>query len=447
METLSQCLYAWMEEEDLTVAQVTERLGFKSKTSVFRLLHGQSNYRSCEQVCQLLMPELDRPWQERFRQALRVEKSGPRRYAIFQALNRCFFPEKSGRAPMPRTEITGPLEGGAVTLLGSLGDHTRLLVDTLLAESEKTQIEHCLTVSLLLDKPEFLESMIAHMTDLRYRALLLPEEQAARLPWNLALWTSPERTYMALANTGRVTWHPVDAEAAHEVHTALDRLEPTPLYSYDTLETGSDYISFTEAAYQMEYNRRAVILKPTPGMQMLPADVVESTFRDFLSANFDAVVTSRETLIYTFEKRVKNFYQRKQPTTLLLSAEAMHQFARTGVMSDQFYAFRPYTKSERVRIMTALDALAEKKLVTLHFLTGQVSSFSFEAYENRGVLIYPSDTCYNTRLAQYRELFLPGQAAFELFDAYAAEQCRQNSQPHTAAFFDELIRVAKTSKT
>ena len=39
METLSQCLDAWMNEEELTVAQLTEQLGFKSKTSVFRLLH------------------------------------------------------------------------------------------------------------------------------------------------------------------------------------------------------------------------------------------------------------------------------------------------------------------------------------------------------------------------------------------------------------------------
>ena len=153
METLSQCLYTWMEEEDLTVAQLTERLGFKSKTSVFRLLHGQSNYHSCEQICQLLMPDLDRPWRDRFRQALRVEKAGPRRYAMFQALDRCFFPEKDGTAPASGEEAGVPPGGGEVTLLGSLGDHTRLLVDALLAGSEETRIEHYLTVSLLLDKP------------------------------------------------------------------------------------------------------------------------------------------------------------------------------------------------------------------------------------------------------------------------------------------------------
>ena len=78
METLSQCLNAWMEAEDLTVARLTERLGFKSKTSVFRLLHGQSSYRACSQLCTLLSPGLDAAWRERFDRALRVEKAAIR---------------------------------------------------------------------------------------------------------------------------------------------------------------------------------------------------------------------------------------------------------------------------------------------------------------------------------------------------------------------------------
>lgn len=450
METLSQCLYAWMDDEDLTVAQLTERLGYKSKTSVFRLLHGQSNYRSCAQICDLLMPDLDRIWKDRFRQALRVEKVGPRRYAMFQALDRCLFPEKGQALPLPdENELYGVNTDHKtnVVLLGDLGAPTQALIDSVLVHAAEARIIHYITSVELLSRPALLESMLVHMTDLRYQVTLLqtPEERALPLSWNLALWVSDSQTYIVLSDGARLTWHPVGPEAVQAVQAALDGLEQTPLYRYDTLETGSDYIHFTETAYQMEYNRRAVILKPTPGMQMLPADVVESTFRDFLSANFDAVVTSRETLIYTFEKRVKNFYQRKQPTTLLLSAQAMLSFARTGVMPDQFYAFRPYTKKERLRMLTALSSLAEKKAVTLRFLPGPGCPYSFEAYENQGVLIYPSDTCYNTRREQYRELFLPGQEAFALFDAYASELCRQASPPDTVAVFGDLIREAEKS--
>ena len=442
METLSQCLNAWMEAEDLTVAQLTERLGFKSKTSVFRLLHGQSSYRTCAQLCRLLAPGLDAAWRERFDRALRVEKAGTRRYAMFQALDRCFFPEKSGVSPAQEAAPGLPVQDGDVTLLGDPGESASRLLGSLLARPQETRVGHYVTLSELLTRPALLEGAISRLTDQRYRVTLLPEagERAAALPWGLALWTSADEARIALAGAARPTWHPVDAEAAREVREALRGAEQTPLYRFDTLEAGSDYISFTEAAYQMEYNRRAVILKPTPGMQMLPADVVESTFRDFLSDNLDAVVSSRETLIYTFEKRVKNFYQRRQETVLLLSADAMTQFARTGVMPDQFYAFRPYTRGERLRVLQALSALAEKKEVTLRLFPGPGCPYSFEAYEGQGALVYPSDTCYNTRRQRYRELFLPGPEAFLLFSAYAAELCQRLPQPDTRTFFAQLIR-------
>ena len=231
METLSQCLYAWMEEEDLTVAQLTERLGFKSKTSVFRLLHGQSNYHSCEQACGLLTPCLDQPWQERFRQALRVEKVGLRRYAMFQALNRCFFPEKKGKSfsQSLETGATFPAEGGTVLLLGNPGEAASRLIDDLLTGSEGTRIEHWITLPMLLDRPELLETMIAHMTDLRYCAFLLPEGCVSALPWNVALWTSSAQTYVVLTGSGGITWHPVGAEVAQKVQEALSQLEQIPL--------------------------------------------------------------------------------------------------------------------------------------------------------------------------------------------------------------------------
>ena len=45
----------------------------------------------------------------------------------------------------------------------------------------------------------------------------------------------------------------------------------------------------------------------------------------------------------------------------------------------------------------------------------KVRNFSLEAYENRGLLVYPSRTSYNTQLDEHRELFLPGQAFYTLF--------------------------------
>ena len=42
METMSQCLRAWMEAEEISATALAGRLGCRSKTTVLRLLHGKS---------------------------------------------------------------------------------------------------------------------------------------------------------------------------------------------------------------------------------------------------------------------------------------------------------------------------------------------------------------------------------------------------------------------
>ena len=71
IELLSQCLAAWMEQEGVSVAGLTEMVGYKSKTSVFRLLKGQCNEQTREAFVDLLAPRLDGEWTARFRKALR----------------------------------------------------------------------------------------------------------------------------------------------------------------------------------------------------------------------------------------------------------------------------------------------------------------------------------------------------------------------------------------
>lgn len=71
-ELLSQCLTAWMTEKDVTVAGLTEMVGYKSKTSVFRLLKEQCNEQTMASFVDSLTPHLDEAWAERFRKTLRV---------------------------------------------------------------------------------------------------------------------------------------------------------------------------------------------------------------------------------------------------------------------------------------------------------------------------------------------------------------------------------------
>jgi len=69
-----------------TVAGLTEMVGYKSKTSVFRLLKEQCNEQTMASFVDSLTPHLDEAWAERFRKTLRVEKYGLQKYRMFVSM-------------------------------------------------------------------------------------------------------------------------------------------------------------------------------------------------------------------------------------------------------------------------------------------------------------------------------------------------------------------------
>jgi len=433
METLSQCIYAWMQAEDITTGQLAKKLGYKSRTSLFRVLHGKSNYQSCVQFCERLNPGLDESWKGRFRHALQAEKLGVSRLALLESIwDHLFQCDKKKAVPFsgksPTVPISGSInfgKGGTVTLLGCTASAAFELVDELLAASGKLQVIHYFSQRELLESTDLMPGLISHMLSLRYRAMLLEEKalRGTQLPWNVAFWTGEQDACMLLADQKTQSWHALSGGRDHVQHIleVLEALPRTPLYRYDHLETSTDYIEFTERNYRMEHKCRTLIIKPTPGMQMLPAHIVESTFKDFLSENLEPVSAARETLIYIFEKRVKNFYDCEKPIYLVLSLDAMQRFARDGKLEDQFFAFRLFTEEERSGILQALHAFSRKENAFVSFLDRKSWPISVEVYDGRGALFYPSTTGYNSRQEDYRELFLPGKPFTDLMFQFAEE--------------------------
>ena len=449
MESMSECMRAWMAETGKSVPDLTELLGYKSRTSLFRLMHSLSNYSSYEQLSERLAPFLNETWANRFHEALRVERLGGERYALFSMLNQQLFtgqPKSRRKMRKKNKDVLSlpPVCGGVLYLMGCPWKAAYLLIDTLLSRDRSIRVSHFMTEQELLSSPDLLSGLIAHITVLQYQAFLASDPS---LPWNGAIYAGKEQAYLLLPDEAGFSWHPMDPGVGKTLCTLTEGLSPVPLYSYDDLKSGGDYICFTEKAFALEHSRSTVIIKPGLGMQMMPESVVESAFLDFLSQYTDPLTLSRESLILTFEKRVKNFYHRKQSTVMLLSLPAMEHFAQSGMMPDQFFAFRPFTHEERITILRTMQQFSQRKNVSLLFLPGRNWPFSIEAYDGRGALLYPSITQYNSRLGDYRELFLPGQAFYDLFSAFAQDQLDTASPVDTASTFQHLIRLAEAGNT
>ena len=400
IESLSQCLAAWMEQEGVSVAGLTEMAGYKSKTSVFRLLKDQCNEQTREAFVELLAPHLDEEWDARFRKALRVERYGIERYRIFDTLLDCL--DCTQPAIQPCEETLLPSGGQTVCILGLPWPETFRIVDGLIQRGYR--VIHYMTRDRILEEPELLRALMMHLMTLPYQAVMLEEEPEGA--WNL-MATDHGQLFV----NGK--WFTADGEDA-----LLQALLPEggiPLYRNDDLYRGSDYISIMEQAYQMESGGAACIAKQTPGLQMIPEEIVVSALMDGLAGKNEPIAAAIGSLRLTLRKRIDLFYHRKKPIHMIFTREDMERFVRTGLMSDQFFAMRPYTPEERIQILQTLDRFSRQDNVKMFVADRKVRNFSLEAYENRGLLVYPSRTSYNTQLDEHRELFLPGQAFYTLF--------------------------------
>ena len=389
-----------MEQEGVSVAGLTEMVGYKSKTSVFRLLKNQCNEQSREAFVKLLAPRLDREWDARFRKALRVDCCGLHQYRLFDVILECL--DTAPQAGVPCEDSLLPRSGGTVYLLGLPWKGTFRIVDGLIQKGFR--VIHYMQKKRILENPELLRALMTHVMSLPYQAMMLEEEPGSA--WNL-MATEDGQLFV----NGK--WFA--AGRGEELLPALLPAGGIPLYQHDDLHKGSDYISIMEQAYRMESGGAAFIAKQTPGIQMIPEEIVLSALQDGLAGKSEPIAAAIGSLRLTLRKRIDLFYHREKPVHIIFTREDMEQFVRTGRTTDQFYAMRPYTPEERIRILQALDDFSRRDNVHLFVADRKVRSFSLEAYENRGLLVYPSLTPYNTQLIEYREMFLPGQAFYTLF--------------------------------
>ncbi len=397
-ERLGECLAAWMDEQGVSAAELAQMVGYKSKTSVLRLLKSQCNEQTMVSFVKSLSPYLNDEWIARFQKALRVEKNGLTNQMMFDAMDECMNGTSADHEICDESLL--PSSGETAYVLGYPWTETFSVINGLLQKGFR--VRHYIIRNQIVSNAELMRGLFTHVLSQRYEAVMIEEKPFG--VWDLMITDSGQM----FAN-GK--WF------ASECDLSIVPEGGIPLYHYSRLQNGNDYVAFMENAYQLESGGAAVIAKKTPGIQMIPEKITYRALAEYESLNIDPVFASLGSLRLLLRKRIDMFYQRETPVTIVFVQDAMEEFMRTGRTGDDFYAIRPYTMEERIEIIKALDDFSRKDNVTMVIRDQQVWDFCMEAYDHRGLLVYPSLTKYNTELEKYRELFLPGQEFFDLFAA------------------------------
>ena len=431
IETFSTCLDAWMKETSRSMASLSAEVHLKSKTTVARILQGRSTWNGCSQFYELLSRHvhLEDRWARRFQAALRTERIGASECALLEALDHQIRTKTSlqpSQTTVPAADLNmEPV--GTLLILGCPWEQTYDYIRQCMAENRDVRIFHYVTYAELYNHPPVLSELLNLLTEARYQVFLVEEDTVshAMISWNIMIKRNPEsnrETFMAACGESFICCAEDAARdlSLEEHRKELDVPGTCALYHNEDMKNGSDYIRFQKDSLHMENMHRKTIIKPTAGIQMLPADISIQSFRDFLTRNTAPIATSAESIIYYFRKRAENFYNRE--TKMILSRRATMEFALHGKLPDQFYACRPFTIEERMSIFRYLLNLLSNPQVTILFAQRELSrTFSFEAYSTFGVLIYPSQTSYNVEKDAYRELIFPGRRYADLMRQYVDE--------------------------
>ena len=178
-ELLSQCLTDWMTEKDVSVADLTGMVGYKSKTSVFRLLKDQCNEQTMSSFVELLTPYLDEKWAGRFRKSLRVEKYGLQRYQMFESMMDCIRnPQRPATVCQPSLIPSG---GENILILGHPWKDSSSLIDRMLQDGY--HIVHYVEKRAIYTFPGLLQKLILHIDRPDYEAMMVEERPSG--VWNV----------------------------------------------------------------------------------------------------------------------------------------------------------------------------------------------------------------------------------------------------------------------
>ena len=465
METLTfgECLRAWMRGHGYSNARLAQLTHEKSGTTISRLLNDQCTAQRCEAFLDALLrslPDIAPEEAALLRDSVAVTRVGKSQYRanlVFQEL----MTNAQGLAPASGTACWDGLmnllspwaqEGPChILCFGCFDAQVLGTLGTLLKQTQSPlTITHYFAEEQHADLIFLLEHTLLMLNDPRYRLFSIRGGKGLHasgivMQDALVLRHASGATRLIIPVSGGtplVQDLTPDNDLFGFYQRALAADEALQhRYSSDFFRgSAMDYIAFMETCLTYETHRGIYHLKPDLGMEYIPVDILKRSFGAWLGQHPEYACVSGD-LVELAERRHQQLFSQRQPHMLVMSRQAMTDFARTGRMSDHPFCLRPFTREERAAI--------------LHFLIGQAETNSFFtplvlksgaaiprhqliAYEGLGLLICDTQTDYS--LEGYSEILLRSPLVAEQFRVFLLDEiCRDQAETP-----DETVRFLRS---
>lgn len=433
-KTFGECLGEMMRGKHISVADLTRRVNYRSKTSISRLLRDEVRYASIEDFMGRLEPIAAWLFSEDemrlLRDSMEVSRLGRQRYRAYQDIWRLVGQPEEKIIPVTAQGFGNARNGELDELIGFWNTAHRLemiLINSgfeslfsrlarLLRErpSADISIRHYLAIQ---DSPGLLAEQLGAMMnvfhDPRYQGYYHARPDAG------GEWNRGDTVHIMLVRgedaegeyTQMIVMMSENECAVYEsremedimpfVRQVMGRVcrEALPLktrYPEQALLDGLIVIS--RRYLGCELDRTICCLAPDICFELIPMEILYDVMFDSVLKGSDPEDAKIRELMRIHEARYRNIHEKRRKTQFIFSYDSLRRFAETGRTTDHVAGMRAFLPEERAAILRdVVRKCRENVYLGVRILRPdvRVRGMTLTTYEALGVYLLDAYTQYD----------------------------------------------------
>lgn len=453
-----------LRARNLTLQQLRELLGYRSMTSLTRIMQGTVNRSSLVSFAEKIRTcsdiSLSKQENNQLDDLIELHDIGNKDFDTMIALRRVLRGEPAFAATpqLMLYDENGCAQSilthyGAVTLKKVLilnSEHVPVYHDLALMMQQKPfSVEHWIYGSNtpmhtvhslhaaipLLYNPNFssycfqLQNELSHTRGLMTSDLMLCEylDPKGTLRHEAVIFTD--------GSVGQVQQISLSIQQFMRFLPRLDVMKPNR-----EIVSSSDMLAYARFCTELEHERAVYRIKPDLGIDQIPVSILRQAVMDGAPPYVQQMLP---VLTEQFEIRQNNSLHKKTPQHHVMKKGAMWKFVHTGHTSDHLWCCRDFSMQERLAILRYLrHDLMNQAEFHIHFLKDDdvIRDDEFVLYEGRGLSLIIPGTDYHDANS-HAEVLITHEELLEVFRRFYVESTLRYRVETEADSIQEIDRM------
>lgn len=474
MPEMRDYIECYLKSQQLSLAKFAQLLGYKSKTSIERIMDGESGAETTQKFARAMENAMDLSLDEtkRLHEVTQITIHGARAYYAEKAMWSFLRNENlTADSPLLENTDTGYTQqieerySGKRQLRITLFNCTNVpLFGALKALMQAdTSIRHYICVDSDTERTiKMVNALMPVLYEKSYSCFVLDETKRDS-PFSIGIAHADAMVCQYVGEDGQecedaivfmspCLGHLICRKNSKDIllrwmGVCPDHYQPFK-HVFRERTDFRDYQQYSADYAALEANRSIWKIKPDVGIDYVPIDILETATWEGPMQGEAELPLFVEALRPVFAKRYQNAMTKKKPIYTVFKKNAMRELALTGRASDHFWGMRSYTPAERIRIFeNLLKKIKTNPYFHLYFLKNDdmLRDAEIACFEGVGVLVLNHQTDYDLA-SSHAEVMITHPEFMRLYQQFFMNTLLKNhvlSGAETEKMFVDLIATCR----